>query len=264
MRHCGRNAGDRVLRDYERTGVKNMEQKFLEQESRRANAKNRKLFLKLFLFDMCLFIGFGLVLKNFTDLDDNISTGLLIVGAILLILIVAKLIHIRKTAAHGENLLLPFREDTKEAVGRVIDREVAEGKILVEEYMVRFPEGKTPHGDRVILTPSYLLLCHSMGKITAIPREKIYWLCAQVGRKGSSPFIVRLQIFTEKKVFEMTGGEPEYLEKIAEKLYTYIPNIFYEYDPFILSYELERLFDQNRAAFLEFYEEERRKYVGLA
>ena len=49
------------------------------------------------------------------------------------------------------------------------------------------------------------------------------------------------------------------VEKIADKLYQYIPNVFSKYDSFILSYELEDLFDKNREAFLKFYEEEKTK-----
>ena len=85
----------------------------------------------------------------------------------------------------------------------MIDQEVAEGKVLLEKYIYEFTEGKKPYGQRIMLLPSYLLLVNGMGKITAIPRDKIYWHCAQVGRKGSSSFIVRLLIFTEKKTFSV-------------------------------------------------------------
>ena len=43
------------------------------------------------------------------------------------------------------------------------------------------------------------------------------------------------------------------VQNIAEKIYRYIPNVFSNYDPFILSYELETLFDKNRDEFLNFY-----------
>lgn len=149
---------------------------------------------------------------------------------------------------------LPFDENTKEAVGKIIDRELSEGKILVKEYMNVFPKGRKPCGERVILTPSYLLLCNGMGKVRAIPRDKIYWLCAQAGRKGSSSFIVRLLIFTEKQPFYMEGTNVRHMKKIADKLYRYIPNVFEGYNPFVLPYELEYLFRKNRTLFLDVYE----------
>lgn len=97
-----------------------------------------------------------------------------------------------------------------------------------------------------------MLLCHGTGRVTAIPRDKIYWICSQTGRRGSS-FLVRIMIFTEKDIFYMEGAEIERYEHIAARLYQYIPNIFSGYDPFTLSYELETLFRKNRGEFLKRY-----------
>ena len=103
--------------------------------------------------------------------------------------------------------------------------------------------------------PSYLLLCGGKGgpkgtsKVTAIPCQKIYWICAQAGIKGG-PFIVRLLIFTENKIYSLTGTDIEHVQRIADKLYQYIPNIFSDYDPFTLSYQLEEIFAKNPADFL--------------
>ena len=106
--------------------------------------------------------------------------------------------------------------------------------------------------------PSYLLLCGNKNKITVIPRDKIYWIVAQVGQKGGS-FRVQLLIFTEKKIFNMVGVDIEHVVGIADKIYQYIPNVFSDYDPFILSYELEKVFAKGRAEFLKFYENEKMK-----
>ena len=112
--------------------------------------------------------------------------------------------------------------------------------------------------------PSYLLLCGRKGgpkgtsKVTAITCQKIYWICAQAGIKGG-PFIVRLLIFTENKIYSLTGTDIEHVQRIAYKLYQYIPNVFSDYDPFILSYELEKEFAKDRAEFLKFYENEKMK-----
>lgn len=237
---------------------------FLEQESIKANKKNRKLFLILFFVYIVLIAGIGFAIKDSLDLSDYKTKKVLAYAAILtfimLFCVIFMLIKSSRPAVNGKNLLLPFKENTKEAVGMIVDREVADGMVQVDEYIDKFKETEKPHGERIMLLPSYLLLFNGMGAITAIPRNKIYWICAQVGRKGASSFIVRLMIFTEIKTFYMDGVEIAHVEGIAKKLYQYIPNIFSEYDPFILSYELDKLFDKNREEFLRFYEGEKKKY----
>ena len=112
--------------------------------------------------------------------------------------------------------------------------------------------------------PSYLLLCGRKGgpkgtsKVTAITCQKIYWICAQAGIKGG-PFIVTLLIFTENKIYSLTGTDIEHVQRIAYKLYQYIPNVFSGCDSFSLSYELEKAFSKNPAEFLEIYENKKRK-----
>lgn len=237
---------------------------FLEQESIKANKKNRKLFLILLFVYIVLIAGIGFAVKDSLDLSDYKTKKILVYACILtfimLFCVIFMLIKSSRPAVNGKNLLLPFKENTKEAVGAIVDREVADGMIRVDEYIYKFEENKKPYGERIMLLPSYLLLFNGMGAITAIPRNKIYWICAQVGRKGASSFIVRLMIFTEIKTFYMDGVEIEHVEEIAKKLYQYIPNVFNEYDPFILSYELDKLFDKNREEFLKLYESEKRKY----
>lgn len=242
-----------------------MEQGFLAQESIKANKRNRRLFLTLLVVYIVLIAGIGFAIKDSIDLSDYKTRKVLVCGVILTVImlfcVVSMLIKSSRVAVNGKNLLLPFKENTKEAVGKIVDREVADGMVQVDEYIDKFKENEKPHGERVMLLPSYLLLFNGMGPITAIPRDKIYWICAQVGRKGSSSFIVRLTVFTEIKTFYLDGVEIGHVEKIAEKLYQYIPNVFSEYDPFILSYELEKLFDKNREEFLRFYETQKQKYV---
>lgn len=239
-----------------------MKQGFLEQESLKANKRNRKLFsIGLIVYvALIAFIGFGV--KDSIDFSDYTTKKLFVCFGILTVImlfsVVVGLAKASRVAVNGKNLILPYKEDTKEAVGNIIDQEVADGKVQVDEYISEFPEGKEPHGERVILTPSYLLLSNGMGKIKAIPRDKIYWTCAQVGRKGYS-FIVRLLVFTEKETFYVEGADVKHVEHIADKLYQYIPNVFHAYDPFVLSYELDKLFIKNRGEFLKFYESEKKK-----
>ena len=242
-----------------------MKQGFLEQESKKANKRNRKIFLGLLFVYICLGTVIGFALKDSIDLNEyksqKVVACMIIITGIMLVSVVVGLARAARVDVNGKNLILPFKENTKEEVGKIINQEVSEGKIQVDEYIYEFAEGKKPYGERIILLSSYLLLLNGMGKITAIPREKIYWICAQVGRKGSSSFIVRLMIFTEKKTFYMEGTDVSHVEKIAGKLYQYIPNIFGSYDPFVLSYELDKLFDKNREEFLKFYEVEKKKML---
>ena len=245
-----------------------MEQGFLEREAKRAYRKNRKLYCILILV-FVLLIGFiGFMVKDSMDLSDlsdyrnkKILVYLaILVGFMLVSMVLGLFLSGRAAVDASKSLLLPFKDKTREAVAEIIDREISEGKVQVDEYITAFPEGKTPHGERVILIPSYLLRINDMGQILAIPRDKIYWVCAQVGRKGYSSFIVRLLIFTEAKTsFYMDGADVKHVNEIVDKLYQYIPNVFSEYDPFVLSYELEKLFDKNRAEFIKFYESEKMK-----
>ncbi len=239
-----------------------MTQGYLAQESKNANAAARKILFRTFTVFLILIVILILLLKDSLDASDpsgrEIYFLLKLCTGIVVLAMAAGLFKTRRGAANGENLILPFEGKTREAVGKIIDQEASEGRIQVEEYIYEIREGKKPNGEKIVLTPSYLLLCGDRTKITAIPRDKIYWICAQVGRKGG-PFIVQLQIYTEKKIYNMVGVDIRHVQNIADKLYQYIPNVFSGYDPFILSYELEKLFAKDRAGFLSLYETERRK-----
>ena len=239
-----------------------MKQGFLEREAKRANSKNKKMILILLLVVVSLLAFIAFMVKDEIDLSDYQTQKLVLGGAILmglmLVCAVLMLFLSGRAATDGsKSLRFLFPGETREEVAAIIDREVAEGQILVDEYTEAFPQGKKPRGERVMLLPSYLLYCNTLGQVLAVPREKIYWICAQAGHKGRSSFIVRLLIFTEQKTFYVEGADVAHMQKIADKLYQYIPNVFSAYDPFVLSYELEALFDNNRAAFLQFYEKEK-------
>lgn len=107
-----------------------------------------------------------------------------------------------------------------------------------------------------------LLLIREIGKITAIPRDKIYWICAQTGYKGG-PFYVRLLIFTEKMLIDFDGNDIEHTMKVAEDIYQYILNVFEDYstqhDITDLPSVLEKLYHEDRAGFMRLYEEEKQK-----
>lgn len=235
-----------------------MAQGFLEQESINANRRNRKLFLSMLAFFACMAGFLYFATKNTIDTSDPRDQKLiflffLLIGLMLFCTAVGLLASILP-ARNGKNLILPCGETTKEAAAELIDREVAEGKILYEGFMNH--NTVRPYPNRVILLPTYLLLVGEMGRVTAIPRDKIYWLCAQVGYKGG-PYFVRLLLFTERQLIEFNGNDIEHTQKIAADLYQYIPNVFSQYDSQEFCHRLERLFRENPAKFLEFYEQER-------
>ena len=243
-----------------------MTQGYLAQESKRANEATKKMFSRAGIAYVVLIAILYFLMRDSFDLNDpscrEIFSILKILTVVVFLALAVRLFRASRVAMNGENLVLPFEEGTKQAVGQIIDQEVLEGKIQVEEYIYEIEEGKKPHGEKIVLTPSYLLLCGDRMKVTAIPRDKIYWICAQVGQKGG-PFIVRILIFTEKKIFNMTGVDIEHVERIAEKIHQYMPDIFSDYDPFFLSYELEKLYAKNREEFLVFYEKEKRKHETI-
>ncbi|MCM1100104.1 MAG: hypothetical protein NC079_00875 [Clostridium sp.] len=237
-----------------------MAQGFLEQESIKANRRNRKLFLSMFAFFACMAGFLYFATKNTIDTSDPrdqklIFLFVLLIGLMLFCTAVGLLVSILP-ARNGKNLILPCGETTKETAAELIDREVAEGKILYEGFMNH--NTVRPYPNRVILLPMYLLLVGEMGRVTAIPRDKIYWLCAQVGYKGG-PYYVRLLLFTERQLIEFNGNDIEHTQEIAADLYQYIPNVFSQYDSqeFEFCHRLEKLFREDPAKFLEFYKRER-------
>lgn len=241
-----------------------MKQGYLAQESQRINEVNRRLMLKVFIIFVCAISIIYFLGKDSLDFT-HISYGspifiLAVCSAIILVCLPIRLFLSTRTAVNGSNLILPYQENTKEEVGKIIDEEALEGNILVEKFIYEFSGNRKKSGEKIILTPSYLLLSgyKRTSKVTAIPRDKIYWICPQVGKKGG-PFIINLLIFTEKKLFTLTGVDIEYVESIANQLYQYIPNVFSDYDPFIASYNLEKIFADSPEEFLKIYEEEKNK-----
>lgn len=249
-----------------------MKQGYLAQESERVNRATRKTLFKLMIVFICAlaiiyFVGKDSI--NFSDISyGTVPFYMVILIGLTLVCVVIKLIATGQVARNGNNLVLPYQDNTQEAAGKIIDKEALEGNILVEEYIYKFTDEKKVCGEKIVLMPSYLLLCGIKGgpkgtsKITAIPRQKIYWVCAQVGYKGG-PFIVKLLIFTENKIFSLTGVDKEHVQNIADKLYQYIPNVFSDYDPFVLSYELEKIFAKNPEEFFRIYENEKKRNIPI-
>lgn len=240
---------------------------FLEEESISANKKLRRLqliFIAIFVAALAIiYLGVGDELFDFSDRRTRLIAAVLLVGAgIILISTIITLIFTMRPAKNGKNLLLPLEETTPEKAAKIINREVAEGKILYEGTR----DYNTPikHDTRVLLTPSYLLLIgYSMEKISAIPCDRILWIGAQLGYKGG-PYSVRLIIFTREKMLDYGVNDFEQAKRIAEGLYQYIPNVFRNLDwqDVTFPHMLENLYQKNRDLFLEMYEEEKGKIKG--
>ncbi len=237
---------------------------FLEKESLSANKKLRRLLLIVIAIFVAavavIYFGVGDELFDFSDERTRLIAGVLLGGAgILLIFSFIILILTMRPAKNGKNLLLPLGETTQEKAAEIINREVAEGKILYEGTR----DYNTPikHDTRVLLTPSYLLLIgYSMEKIRAIPCDRILWIGAQTGYTGG-PYFARLLIFTREKMLDCDVNDMEQAKRLAEGLYHYIPNVFrdLEWQDDNFPHMLEKLYRKDRDGFLALYEEEKEK-----
>lgn len=241
-----------------------MAREYLEQESIKGNARQRKLCLGVFVFFSCICAFLYFAVKDSIDLsnpdDKKLVVIFVVMAGLMLFCTAVWLLVSMLPAKNGANLLLPLEEDTREAVAEIINREAAEGKILYEGFMNHKTIKK--YSDRITILPSYVLLIREIGKITAIPRDKICWICAQTGYKGG-PYYVRLLIFTEKKLIDFDGNDIEHTKEVAENIYQYIPNVFEDYgtqhDITDLPSALEKLYQQDRAGFMRLYEEEKQE-----
>jgi len=233
----------------------------ISQEAIRAAKSIRKTAL------VCAIVMIFILLLSFfaADIDaelgeavEEYSTVLYGIVAFVSLGVMFTIFRLRKVIqsyAKYTNLFVHADETARDVAGRTIDDEAAQGKVFVDEYQY---SGRSPKGGRVILLPSYLLLCQYM-RITAIPVGRIFWVCAQVGFKGG-PYVVRLRVFAENKIYSLDGVDVDHYKNIADKLYQHIPNIFYEYDTYDLSYKLEELFNKDYNKFLEFYETHKQKF----
>ncbi len=233
---------------------------FLERESAEANKKFRRLML-IFVAVVgaaaaVIYWGVGDELFDFSDeRTARLVTVLLVMIGILLICVLTVFLLTMRPAKNGKNLLLPLRETTPEEAAKIINREVAEGKILYEETLDHNIPAK--HNPRIVLTPSYLLLIgYSMEKIRAIPRDQILWIGAQIGYKGG-PYYVRLIIFTREQMLDCNVNDIEHAKRIAEGLYQYIPNVFrdLEWQDDHFPHMLEKLYQTDRDGFFALLEE---------
>lgn len=225
-----------------------MEKSYLAKEARR---KQGELISQLVKVGIAAFIA-AAVLYVLTRREEEAAqfTQKLLPAllAVIVTSVVVRLVKAGQKLLNYGNLSVHAKEIGKESAGRVIDDEAEQGKILVEEYMEKPSGGRRPTGDKIVLLPSYLLLCEKT--VTAIPVERIFWVCAQVGYKGG-PYIVRLQVFAENKLYNVVGADIAQVKNIVDALYQYIPNIFSQRDSFELSYQLEELFSKDYNQFCE-------------
>lgn len=103
-----------------------MKQGFLEREAKLAHKKNRIFFTVMLLGYICLLSVLAFVLKDSIDLNDpdirKVVITLSVLSVIMLISVAAGLLSSLQSGAEGRSLILPFKEDTKKAVARIIDR----------------------------------------------------------------------------------------------------------------------------------------------
>ena len=97
-----------------------MNQNFLEQESKHANRSAKKqVFGGLILLVGLLALLYVLMKDSFDRNDPSSKQVLVYLGILVGVMLVAAVVRLfkaRRTARNGENLALPFNEDTKAAV----------------------------------------------------------------------------------------------------------------------------------------------------
>lgn len=240
-----------------------MARTYLEQESMRESARRRKLFLGAFVFFACVSAFLYFAVGDSLDLskpeDKKLVGAFAVLAGLMLFCTAVQVLISMLPAKNGKNMILPLEENTREAVAGIIDREAAEGKILYEGYMNHNTIKK--YSDRITILPSYILLIQGIGKITAIPRDKVYWICAQRGYKGG-PYFVRLLIFTEKILIDFDGNDIEHTMEIAEDIYQFVPNVFAnlkDHGTPDFPHKIEKLYREDRSGFLALYEGEKKK-----
>ena len=229
---------------------------FLAQNAARVSKEQTKLGL---ILCVCMAVAFaGLMIIDMVSDEDVLSAlpvpayAFIIVFLLLLLLLLIQ--NFRNKQRAYDNLIVHGGETSKEETGHAIDGEAAQG-ILVDEYA---DYGKQ-RGDRFVLLPSYLLLCTGRN-VTVIPVGKIFWVCAQVGIKGHSDYIVQLRVFAENKLYGVIGADVNHFKMIEDKIQRYIPNIFNRYDTFDLSHKLEEVFTKDYSHFLEFYRQHKQEF----
>jgi len=248
-----------------------MNEDFLGLEAKKQGRQIRKNTLILLIVISCLFAFLYFATKGEIDLNNEKDKMLSIIfvagGAFILFCTLFLFIKTSLPVKNGKNLILPLEERDKPTAAEIINREAADGKIQFEKTVEAentVLNGKYP--ERMLLLPTYLLICHTSGMVTAIPRSKIYWLGVKTAyRRNGDFFYVKLLVFTEKKIIEIDGNNVDYTRNLANELYRYIPNVFKNAemrkemtaDEFV--YFLEQLYIKNRAEFLEFYNNEKKK-----
>jgi len=234
-----------------------MQRDFLEQEALRGNKSRNKLVMIVgivFVVAMTIIlVGISGELKGSSE-DRDILYVLYALDGVMIACVLLNMIKSLMPTKNGANLKLPFGEMSKAQAAEIINREAANGKLYIDEYIYKFDEGQKKYGQKLALTESYLLLIGDFGNVIAIPREKVLYICPQRGIKGQSNFIIKILVFTEKEIFEMRGADCEYVESLAEKLYQHFPNLFMGRDPFAVSYWLEELYEKRPEEFYLYYD----------
>ena len=94
-----------------------MEYGYLARESEGGNKTTRKMFIKLmsvFICALAIIYFLGKDSINFEDISyGSVSFYLIIIIGLVLICIVIKLVATGRTASNGDNLFLPYKDNTQ-------------------------------------------------------------------------------------------------------------------------------------------------------
>jgi len=188
-----------------------------------------------------------------------LAIGLLIV-TVSTIFFIIHVIKLRIRPEHFGNLAVYADGIGIITAGLTIDAEAERGEFLVDEYIYQLIGRKVKQTKiKLVLLPSYLLISSEEGNITAIPTDKIYWICVQVSYTRGYP-MGTLRIFYDRKIQDIEDVEFLRAFYVVEKIQQYIPNVFYAYNPFLFSYELEGVFHKDYHNFVRIYNQHKEDY----
>lgn len=246
-----------------------MNKNFLETIWKKTNSGR----VKFAMIMLGVFVGalglFAFLIKDelpqiFTSTDPDTQKIVLILAALILLMLLSLVVIVGKSltsAKNGKNVILYDDATSQEEIAKRINSDYNNGRFLLNEPLDIYKQTDDTSGRRLVIADDYILIVYAYhlddGKVRYIPRDKIYWICAQPGIRGRSSYAARLLVFTEKELIAVDCSDTEHLQLVVAQSYRHIPNVFSHYDPFTLSYELEKTYAKNRAKFLEFYHAEK-------
>lgn len=229
-----------------------MEKGFIEQQAAKLVKSRRTSGISVLVVGL-VFVAFA-VFMYYTGDPEYAGIMLGIFGALGVIFCLTALFpllkaaKIKRQAADYANLTVLSDNIDKKAAAKVINEEIAQGKTQLE-----IQPFKAYKDVKLILLPSYFLV--SQHDITAVPVDKIYWVCVchvdsnvYVNKQVVSVSGYVAGIFYDTRKYYINAKNKDAAKEIVARFHKFIPDVLGEYDD-----GLARLFDKDHAEFVRLY-----------